>query len=98
MGLMWATWVLSGHALELGKFRGSHMASVTWAPHVKPIWEDCMSPIRDVGGLSRHGHKQDKLYGTHIVSDTLAPHVKLMGLAKWAPCKLHSDPTYTPYG
>ena len=69
MGTQWA-W------LELGKFCGSHMVSVKWTPHVKPMWADCMSPIRDVSGLSRHGHKLGKMYGPHIISETWAPHVK----------------------
>ena len=86
MGKMQATWVLSGHGLELGTFCGSHMVSVPWAQHVKPTWADCMSPIRDVSGLSGHGHKQGKLQGPYIVSETC-------GLAKWAPFKVHSDPT-----
>ena len=35
---------------------------------------DCMSPLKDVIGLSGYGHKQGNLYGPHIVSETLAPH------------------------
>ena len=66
---MWTMLVLSGDGLELDKFCGSHISSVTWAPHVKPTWADCMNTIRDVSGLSGHGHKQVKLYGhgPHIV-------------------------------
>ena len=75
---MQATCVLSDHGLELGKFCRSNMVSVTWAPHVKPTWADCMSTIRDVSGLSGHGHKQGRMYGPHIVSETWAPHVKPM--------------------
>ena len=71
-------WVLSGHGLELGTFCGSHIVSVTWAPHVKPIWVDSMSPMRDVSGLTGHGHKQGKLYGPHIDSESWAPQVKPM--------------------
>ena len=63
---------LVGIGLNWANFVGN---MVTWAPHVKPTWADCMSPIRDVSGLSKHGHKQDKLYGPNIVSETWAPYV-----------------------
>ena len=71
---MQATWVLSGNGLELGNFCGSHMVSVTWALHVKPMWADCMSPIRDVRGLSGHGYEQGKLYGP-ILFQKHGPHM-----------------------
>ena len=70
---MQAMWVLSGHGLELSKFCVSHMVSVSWAPHVKPTWAECMNPIRDVSGPSGHEHKQGSLYGPFIVSETWAP-------------------------
>lgn len=44
--------------LELGKSFRSHVVSATRSTYVKPLWAGCMSPVRDVGGLSGHGHNR----------------------------------------